>query len=223
MNTASKSYFKILLVIVAWLICIIIIYAGTDHYSLFNHFAGRVFIIIASVITLIVFFRDNKNYKQVQRLAAFSATITAGICIALLLLMVWLLNQRDDTRTILHASAGKITSTSIDLRENKTFKITSRGLFSADYIRGPYIMEDSLIILDSVSALEALDAHIYVVRSISYNDSLTKPARRGLLNRLISPPIPDTTTQVVLIPIDARGNVIENARQFYVSIKSPGE
>jgi hypothetical protein len=216
MNTTSNSYFKTLLIIVAWLICIIIIYESRNYYSLFSDLANRVFIIIASIITLIVFFRDNKNYKQVQQLAAFSATITAGICIAVLLLLVWLLKQRDNTPTKLHAGAGKLISTSIDLRENKTFKITINQLFSAEYFRGPYVVKDSLVILDSVSALEALDAHRYVIRTFPYNDSIENPKHKGLLASLFKNQIPDTTAKVYLVPIDAQGAVIKNARQFYV-------
>jgi hypothetical protein len=222
MSTTSNSYFKILLVIVAWLICIIVIYAGRDHDTIFNYFAGRVFVVAASIITLIVFFRDKRNYREKQP-AAFAATITAGICIAILLLIVWLLKQRDNTPTILYASAGKLSSASIDLRENNTFKITRRQLLSADYFRGPYIIEDSLLILDSVSALEALDANKYVIRSVPYNDSLAKSERKGYLKWLISSPIPDTTAKVYLIPINAQGTVIENARQFHVGMKPPGD
>jgi hypothetical protein len=213
MSTASNSYFKTLLVVVAWLICIIITYAGRDHDNIFNDLATRVFIIIATIITLIVFFRDNKNYKQVQQLAAFAATITAGICIAILLLIGWLLKQRDNTPTILYASAGKFGSNSIDLRENKTFKITRRLLFSAEYFRGPYVVEDSLLILDSVSGLEALDTHRYVIRSVPYNDSLAKSVS----------PIPDTATNVYLVPINAQGAEIQNARHFQVGWKPPGD
>lgn len=216
MKTASVSYFKILLVTVAWLICIIVIYASRDHDSIFNSLVNRVFVTIASIITLIVFFYDKSNYKQEQRFTAFAATITAGIYIAVLLLIGWLLKQRDNTPSILYASSGFLNSTSIDLRENKTFKITSGQLLSADYFRGPYILKDSLLILDSVSALDALDAHRFFIRSVQYNDSLAKKAGKGFLKWLTRSPIPDTATKVYLVPIDAQGTVIENARHFQV-------
>jgi len=208
---------------VAWLLCIIIIYAGRDYETIYNYFISRVFIIIASAITLIVFFRDNKTYKQKQQHTAFAATFTAGICIALLLLIVWLLKQRDNTPTILYARSGAFNSTTIDLRKNKTFKLTSRQLLSAKHYRGPYLLNDSLLILDSVIALEELDAHRYVIRTVPYNDSMAKSERRGILTWLTYSPIPDTTDKVYLIPINARGTVIENARQFEVSWKPPGD
>lgn len=217
MKTAAHSYFKILLVTVAWLISIILVYAGRDHDDIFNDLATRVFIIIASIITLIVFFHDKINYKQQQRLVAFTATITAGIYIAILLLIVWLLKQRDNTPTTLYASSGKLNWKSIDLRENKTFKITSSQILSADYFRGTYILKDSLLILDSVSALEVLDAHRYVIRSVPYNDSLAKSEIKGFMKWLTPSPIPpDTTTKVYLMPIDEQGTVIKSARQFQV-------
>lgn len=218
MKTTPNSYFKILLVTVAWLISIILVYAGRDHDDLFNDLATRVFVIIASIITLIVFFHDKINYKQQQRLVAFTATITAGIYIAGLLLIVWLLKQRDNTPTTLYASSGKLNWTSIDLRENKTFKITSHQILSADYFRGAYLLQDSLLILDSVTALEVLETHIYVIRSVPYNDSLAKSERKGFMKWLTPSPIPpDTTTKVYLVPIDAQGTVIKNARQFQVN------
>lgn len=212
----SNSYFKIWLVIIVWLICIIVIYGGYDHENLFNYFANRVFIGIASLITLIVFFRDSKRYKAEQDLRAFAATITAGVCVGVLLLMTWMLKQRDNSPTILFASAGKIFSESIDLRENKTFKITTAEFLSKKYIRGRYALKDSLLILDSAAVATVLAAHRFIVRSLPSNDSIIRPEEPGLLEFLTRSKIPDTSTGIYLIPIDANGTVIENARQFRV-------
>jgi hypothetical protein len=211
MQSSSNSYFKILLVIAAWLTCIIAIYGSYDHENLFNYFANRVLVGIASIITLIVFFRDNSQYKREQDLKAFMATITAGACVGVLLL------------TILFATAGKVPHKSIDLRKDNSFKITNSSLFEKEFIRGPYVIKDSLLILDSVSVGTMLETHRFVARSIPYNDSIIKSEEPGLIDFFMPLRDTDTSAQTYLIPIDANGTVIKNARSFHVGWKPPGD
>ena len=107
MQPHPTSYTKIILVLVTWLAYIIVIFAGRNYDNLYTFFANRIFLIIASIITLIVFFRDNSRYKREQDVRAFAASITAIICVAVLLLTIWLIKLRDHSPTILYAAAGK--------------------------------------------------------------------------------------------------------------------
>src|SRR5689334_22156308 len=127
------SYSKTLLVLLTWLGYTIVIFANRNHDTLYTYFANRILLIIACIITLIVFIRDNNRYKRKQDVRAFAASITAVSCVAVLLLMIWLLKQRDHSPTILFAAAGKMPHQSIDLREDRTFKITKRSLFATEY------------------------------------------------------------------------------------------
>jgi hypothetical protein len=178
---------------------------------------------IASIITLIVFFRDNSQYKREQDLKAFMATITAGACVGVLLLMIWLFKRRDHSPTILFATAGKVPHKSIDLRKDNSFKITNSSLFEKEFIRGPYVIKDSLLILDSVSVGTMLETHRFVARSIPYNDSIIKSEEPGLIDFFMPLRDTDTSAQTYLIPIDANGTVIKNARSFHVGWKPPGD
>jgi hypothetical protein len=218
MKPAPISYPKVILALLAWLTCIIVIYAGCDHDNLYTYFANRVLVGIASIITLIVFFRDNSRYKREQDLKAFAATITAGICVMVLLLTIWMLNERDNTRTNLSArNSRKLSYVIIDLRDNNTFKITDKRLFSAEYIRGPYFFRDSVLLLTGASVKNVLKTNSFVTRTIHYNDSIKIATRSESWEHFFRAPQIDTTSNTILIPIDDQGNIIDSARSFWVT------
>lgn len=221
MKTASNSYFKVLLVIVAWLIYIIIMYTGYDHHTIFRAVARRVFFAVAGATTIIVFFLDRSYYKREKRFVEFTATITSGICVVAWLLTSWVLKQRDNTPSILFAKDPRwLPGLTIDLRQNKTFKITSSTLFSSDRTRGPYVLKDSILILDSASARKELETHRFLIRTIPHNDSIEESEHSGLKGILTRDNLPDSSDRTYLIPINDRGAISETATYFKVTFKS---
>lgn len=211
MKTASNSYFKVLLVIVAWLILIIVTYSTRDHHALFYILGHRLGFAVAVVTTLIVFFMERIHYKSARRMSAFMASITAGIGLVVWLILLWKLKQRDNTPSVLLAqTGGKFTGESLDLRKNNTFKLTAHRLFETEYFRGTYKLKDSLLILDYASARKELETNRFLIRSVSHGDLIRGSGRRSIWYA-------DTTTSTLLIPIDDDGVYMETARTFWVS------
>ena len=211
MKTASKSYLKILLVIVAWLILIIVTYSTRDHHGIFYIIGHRIGFTIAVSTTLIVLIVEGRHYKSARRISAFMASITAGIGLVVWLILLWKLKQRDNTPSILLAqTAGKLICDSLDLRKNNTFKLTAHRLFETDYFRGTYELKDSLLILDYASARKELETNRFLIRTVSHNDSIAGSDRRSIWDA-------DTTASTCLIPVDDDGVYMETARTFWVS------
>lgn len=206
---STPSYFKILLVIAAWLLIIIVTYTTRDHHALFYILGHRIGITIAILTSLIVFILDRINYKLVRRITAFLATITAGICMLAWLILLRTLKQRDNTPSLLLAhSAGKFGDT-LDIRKNNTFKLTSHQRFETNYIRGSYELKDSLLILDYAAARKELETNRFVIRTVLSIDSIAGGDRPGIWDA-------DTATRTYLIPIDDQGAYMETARKFRV-------
>lgn len=215
MKPASISFTKIGLAFIVWLICIIKIYISYDHETLMNVLMQPAFICAASITSLVILYSDNKRYKKTQHIASFSGTMASAIGIGLLLLTFWLLKLQDKSPSVLFAqSSRKLTYTSIDLRENKTFKITSSRLFEKDYIRGRYLIKNGQIILHNANLQDVLPSHIFISRTFPIPDSI-KNADRKLLNSLFSDPS-DTLPRTYLIPVDGQGKVIDSGKLFHV-------
>lgn len=153
------------------------------------------FIIIVAVIALIwITVKDITDYKVSRSLKQLVPAITGALFAIAISLSIYIIKQRDNIPTIIFANfSGDFFGTSIDLRDNGTYKVTNYS-FGAERFRGKYAIKDSIITLDKPGVAEVIKTNRLVIRSVSLTES----------------------TGLVLYQIDEQGKVLETATSFHV-------
>ncbi|MDD2476360.1 MAG: hypothetical protein PHI32_10650 [Dysgonamonadaceae bacterium] len=179
---------------------------GSNHENfIYDIFLGFVSL-IALTLWVMVIIKDLRDYKTTNKKNSFIPTAVGLIFVISLFLTIHFLNLRDKSPTKLFIVCKIIdfNGVSIDFRENGTYKLTSWALFYAEYYRGTYMIEDSIIILDKSKIENTIKSNRLVIRpemKIYDNDST---------------PSKDTIYVKSVYQIDENGNIIKNATAFDV-------
>lgn len=222
MTSKFVSHIKTILVLFFWSIYIYKIYVDYDYEYLMDKFIHHSLIIIACIVSFIAINSDISKYKQQRKMPCFLSTGATFLCVIGFLLTSYFLKRQDQTPTVLYAAKHRGlfgTTTSLDFRENNTYKFGWNGFMSSSYSRGNYEKKDSIIYLDNIKNLDELVSNRLVLRTILIIDSSRKKKRK-LFSKLPNDKYKiDTTTETFLFQLDNNGNVIDSAKRFRVVYK----
>lgn len=176
MNYRYNRCLRLLLIVVTWFICIYETCINFDKNSIFENVIHNVIIIIACIVSISVFLIELNKYKKLNHIKFFSGTITTIVCILCFFLVKHLLKKQDETPTILYAvERNKVLgSTSIDFRENGTFKLGVYHSLSSTYYRGRFAINDSVINLNYHSLPGNIVSHNLLLKEYPAEDSTKK-------------------------------------------------
>ncbi|MGB8191567.1 MAG: hypothetical protein WCF67_06595 [Chitinophagaceae bacterium] len=216
----SRSHFLLvsILIFFAWLACAYKLYIDYDKESISTNVIHAIFIIIAGIISIVAFINDYVHYSDERKLFSFFPTGISVACITGLLLTVYFLKKQDDTPTILYAQKNYqvLSSISIDLRKNNTYKIGRHQFMSTTYTRGIFKRSDSLIYLDRSGIPDELISDRLILLSIPENDSARKYRPYNLFNIIFGAQQHDTTPGKYLYQLDRHGRIMDSAISFKI-------
>ena len=213
-NTLTKT----ILVFILWIICIYKFYLDYDDEYLMDSLIHNSLIIIACIVSAFAIYADYSEFKQKKKIASFFSSLTAFLCIAGFLLVVYFLNRQDQTPTIFYATRnnsgfGRIT---IDFRQNNTYKLGIHHFMSTKYKRGNYTIKDSIIYIDKSD-----DDHIIFNKLIlKPNPNYDSIKKSNLLKIFFGTPEEDVKAKTFLYQINQDGFTIDSSISFKVVEKT---
>lgn len=199
MSPSKKRILRILVVAVTSIVITILFVAQIDHDNIFDDEINILTTIIATPVLIIVFVKDLIEFKNGKSIFSLLPTFLIAFFLIGLSLASWEIKERDRS-PVKFSCVTKVVDfngISIDFREDGTYKICSWSL-GADYYRGTYVLNDSIIILHNLPEKAPLQSNRLLIRS------------EMLLSN-------DTTTIESVYQIDKTGNVIENSTAFDVN------
>jgi hypothetical protein len=136
-----------------------------DHEFAFDFIPLTFLSAIAIIVFIWTIFRDRKEYSKSKSIVDFIPTIIGTAIVLGLFLAFYILDQRDKSPSKLYCVTKIIdfNGASIDFREDGTYKLTSWCL-GADYYRGKYIMQDSIITIDKSEIEKIIESSRFVIR-----------------------------------------------------------
>jgi hypothetical protein len=213
----SKSILtRALLILVAWFICIYWFYIDFDRDYLTKDIMNAIFLVLASVVSMVCIYIDHKGYKQRKSGMAFVSTALTVISIFALYGTLDRLKKQDRTPVVFHAFKQGFSGDhfSIDFRDNGTYKCGS-GNWGQNYTRGHYTVNDSIVQLDKSNLYNVVISNRLLLKTIPKADSLKR--KQGFLGKLLGLPKPDTTASIYLFQLDKHGVTISSATVLKVN------
>jgi hypothetical protein len=207
LKASNKIFRSILTGVIGLFICYQFI-KRVDHEFAFDFIPLSFITVLAIIFFIWIIFRDRKEYAKSKSFADFIPTIIGATIVLGLFLAFYILDQRDKSSSKLYCVTKIIdfNGASIDFREDGTYKLTSWCL-GADYYRGKYVMQDSIITIDKSEIEKIIESNRFVVRQeieVYEKDSI---------------PGMDTVYQKSIYQINEEGKVIQNAIDFIVREK----
>jgi hypothetical protein len=218
MKKSETILIRALLILVAWSVYICLIYADFDRDYFTKGIVHAVFLVLASVVSLVCINIDYEGYKRQKSKTAFISTALTVISSIALYGTLDRLKEQDRTTVVFHAFKPGFggTSFSIDFRGNGTYKCRSGNfLGSYNYTRGRYTVSDSIVTLDKSNLYNLVISKRLLLKTIPKADSLKR--KQGLLGKLLGLPKPDTTANTYLFQLDKLGDTISSAAVLKVN------
>ncbi len=142
---------------------------NADDEFVFDFIVGGILLIVFLITLLWTINKDTKEYRQTKSKQSFIPTSTGLFVIITLIGTDYLLNLRDSSPVIIQAGYdGGFNGAWYDFRKDGTYKFANHSGIGATYIRGTYILKDSLITLDKPN----VDNSILTNKLIFSNGSL---------------------------------------------------
>lgn len=213
------NFFTFIPAVIMWLICIYKFYADYDHYDVTDSLVHSVLVAIALAFSIFVLIGDHTQYKEEKRLLSFVPTGINVIFIMALLLTNYFLKEQDNTPTVMYGTTTGIpfNHISLDLRKNNTYKLGRHQFLSADYVRGRYRREDSIIYLENGTPA-ALVSNRLLLKTVPVPDSVVRSKKNSLLN-LFSNSKTDTMPGFFMFQIDKDGKILDSAVYFELGVR----
>jgi hypothetical protein len=175
-----------------------------DHDFIFDVEINSGLSVMALGLLLWIMLKDRREYIRSRTMTAFIPGALGLLTGIGLLTILFLLQQRDKSPSSLYCVSKIVdfNGASIDFREDGTYKLTSWCL-GADYYRGSYTRQDSMITLDKSAIEKVIESNKLLVRQDGETDRLGNPGRS-------------------VYQIDREGRIIESAVDFRV-LDSPSK
>lgn len=205
---ASNKIFRIVLITVVGLFTCYHFIKRVDHEFAFDFIPLGIISLIAISVSVWTIFRDRKEYSKSKSKSEFIPTIIGITILIGLFTTFYILDIRDKSPSKLFCVTKIVdfNGASIDFREDGTYKLTSWCL-GADYYRGTYTIQDSIITMDKSSIGNIINSKQLVIRTeIKYYES------DSILGK-------DTVLQKSIYQIDQVGNVMDRSIDFIVRDK----
>ena len=202
MITSNKIFRSGLITVTGLITCYNFI-KHVDHWFIFDSIILLAVGTIATIILLWTIYKDSKDFSKSKKITDFVPTFIGSTLLLGLLTTIFILNQRDSSPSKLYAVTKIVdfNGAAIDFREDGTYKLSS-WCMGADYYRGAYTMQDSIITLDKSEIEKIIESNRLVVRPEI--EIYNKESRI------------DTVHQKSVYQIDKDGKVIWNAIDFIV-------
>jgi len=203
--TASNKIFRSVLITAIGLFSCYQFIKRVDHEFALDFIPLGIVSLIAIIVFIWTIFRDRKEYLKSKSKVDFLPTIIGMTILLGLFTTFYILDLRDKSPSKLYCVTKIVdfNGASIDFREDGTYKLTSWCL-GADYYRGTYTIQDSIITLDKSAIEKIIESNRLLIRQeveIYEKDNI---------------PGKDTVFQKSVYQIDKSGNIIHRAIDFIV-------
>jgi hypothetical protein len=122
---------------------------NADNEFVFDFIVVGILLIVLLITLLWTINKDTKEYRQTKSKQSFIPTSVGLFVIMTLIGTDYFLKLRDSSPLLIQAGYdGGFNGAWYDFRKDGTYKFGNHSGIGATYIRGAYILKDSLIILD---------------------------------------------------------------------------
>ena len=203
--TASNKIFRSVLIAVVGLFTCYQFIKRVDHEFALDYIPLGIISLIAIIVFVWTIFRDCEEFLKSKRKTNFIPTIIGITILFTMFTTFHILDLRDNSQSKLYCVTKIVdfNGASIDFRQDGTYKLTSWCL-GADYYRGNYTIQDSIITLDKSTIEKIIESNRLLIRpetKIYEKDSI---------------PGVDTVFQKSIYQIDKSGRILDGAIDFIV-------
>ncbi len=197
MNNALNIIFRLIPVTAIGLFAIRTIIRNADDESLFDN-EIQLFIIVLFIFAFLwTIYKDNKIYGLKKTKFSFIPTGFGFALIVSFFITNAALAARDNSPVLIQAGYdGGFNGAWFEFRKDGTYKFANSGGIGATYIRGKYILKDSLITLDRTNIDNVIQSKSLAIRKEEILD----------------------TTEQIIYQINGQHQVIEKDLKFIIHV-----